>query len=122
MNRTDSESRTNRTAGLPTRPLIGMKRIRRHPLTRWSTLFAAACAVGVTVVPVQASAPPAIPDTRRPIPARASHFPPGAYPRPAPDVRKLTPAEMHSARGRGYRNRNLSGVLPWQRQLRDVNL
>ncbi len=40
-----------------------------------------------------------------------------------PDVRPLSAHEMSSIKGRGpYRNKYFSGVLPWQRQLRDVNL
>src|SRR5438874_1838963 len=39
------------------------------------------------------------------------------------DVRPLTASEMKQIRGRGpYRNKYLQGVLPWHRQLRDVNL
>src|SRR4051812_21550921 len=39
-----------------------------------------------------------------------------------PDVRELSASEMQAIRGRGYRNPYFSGVLPWQRSLRDVNL
>src|SRR5438552_598438 len=40
-----------------------------------------------------------------------------------PDVRQLSSKEMKTVYGRGpYRNKYFCGVLPWQRQLRDVNL
>ena len=40
-----------------------------------------------------------------------------------PEVRELSEAEMAAVYGRGpYRNPYFSGVLPWQRSLRDVNL
>lgn len=40
-----------------------------------------------------------------------------------PDVQELSGKEMDALRGAGpYRNRGFSGVLPWQRSLRDVNL
>src|SRR5688572_15993891 len=43
--------------------------------------------------------------------------------RKQPDVMELSDKEMSSLFGRGqYRNRGFSGVLPWQRSLRDVNL
>lgn len=39
------------------------------------------------------------------------------------DMRRLTPAEMRAALGRGqFRNPYFSGTLPWQRSFRDVNL
>src|SRR5205823_5717726 len=42
---------------------------------------------------------------------------------PVPDVRELSSKEMRAIRGKGvYRNKYFCGVLPWQRQLRDVNL
>ncbi len=42
---------------------------------------------------------------------------------PQPDVQVLSPAELSALRARGqYRNAAFSGVLPWQRSFRDVNL
>lgn len=89
---------------------------------RWQRLMAR---LGALVFLILCSAPPAA-AFRRPLTPeqqRRAALARREAKKPKPEVRELSAAEMRGMRGRGNkRNRAFSGVLPWQRSLRDVNL
>src|SRR5437016_5763016 len=107
-----------------------LRKIRRHWAVRWIVWATIVALLVVQVRPAHLMAAPRF-NTRinwnRGLKAGHTQFAPkgwtGDRGRKTEDSRELTAKEMRSIKGRGpYRNKYFSGVLPWQRQIRDVNL
>src|SRR5436305_1970574 len=105
-----------------------MRKVLHYGVTRWIARVLAVLCLGLWY------APPAAAFTKPPRPKRTQTLDEErlaelaareekARNRPRPDARQLSSAEQGAIKGRGiYRNKYFSGVLPWQRSLRDVNL